>query len=72
VVDQREGIHVSWYASAGRFDQDRTGNAGSDYNTTSDNTWTAPSSSPMAVRLWIVLRDDRGGIGWSEYQLDVE
>jgi hypothetical protein len=70
VVDQREGIHVSWYATAGSFARDRTGNAGTDDDTTSDNPWTAPSSAGT-VNLWIVLRDDRGGIGWAEYVLDV-
>jgi hypothetical protein len=71
VVDQREGIHVSWYASAGRFDQDRTGNAGSDDATTSDDGW-APPTQATTVDLWVVLRDDRGGIGWAEYVLDVK
>jgi hypothetical protein len=71
VVDQREGIHVSWYATAGIFDQDRTGRAGTDDASTSDDGWTAPSSAGL-VHLWIVLRDDRGGIGWAEYVLDVK
>ena len=71
VVDQREGIHVSWYATAGTFDQDRTGRAGTDDATTSDDGWTPPASAGR-VQLWIVLRDDRGGIGWAEYALDVK
>jgi hypothetical protein len=70
VVDQREGIHVSWYATAGSFDQDRTGRAGTDDATTSDDGWTAPSQVGL-VNVWVVLRDDRGGIGWAEYVLDV-
>jgi hypothetical protein len=70
VVDQREGIHVSWYASSGSFDQDRTGNGGTDHKTTSDNAWTAPAQAGL-VHLWVVLRDDRGGIGWAEFGMDV-
>ena len=70
VVDQREGIHVSWYATAGTFDQDRTGRAGTDDATTSDDGWTAPAQAGL-VNVWVVLRDDRGGIGWAEYVLDV-
>jgi hypothetical protein len=71
VVDQREGMHVSWYATAGTFDQDRTGRAGTDDATTSDDGWTAPQTAGL-VDVWIVLRDDRGGIGWAEYVLDVK
>jgi hypothetical protein len=70
VVDQREGIHVSWYATAGTFDQDRTGNDGTNSATTSDNGWTPPSK-PGSVTLWVVFHDDRGGIGWATYALDV-
>jgi hypothetical protein len=71
VVDQREGIHVSWYATAGSFANDRTGNAAADDSTTSQNAWTAPAAAGL-VDMWIVLRDDRGGIGWAEYALEVE
>jgi hypothetical protein len=70
VVDQREGIHVSWYTTVGSFAQDRTGNAGTDDAVTSANQWTAPSS-PQDVTLWVVLHDDRGGIGWETYALSV-
>lgn len=71
VVDLREGIHVSWYATAGSFEQDRTGNSGTDDATTSDDAWTAPTRAGT-VHFWVVLRDDRGGIGWAEYVLDVK
>jgi hypothetical protein len=71
VVDQREGVDVAWYASAGSFDQDRTGRAGTDDATTSENGWTAPASA-TTVKLWVVLRDDRGGIGWAGYLFDVK
>jgi hypothetical protein len=70
VVDQREGIHVAWYATGGAFDNDRTGRDGTDTITTSDNGWQAPSS-PGKVYLWVVLSDDRGGIGWSGYTVTV-
>ena len=35
------------------------------------NAWTAPSD-PGLVRLWVVLRDDRGGVGWAEYLIQVD
>jgi hypothetical protein len=71
VVDQRESIDVAWYGTAGVFDQDRTGRTGTDQATTSEDGWTAPSSSGV-VTLWVVLRDARGGVGWAEYALEVK
>ncbi len=70
LVDQRESMAVAWFATGGVFDADRTGRDSADSVTTSDNGWTAPSAAG-AVHLWVVLRDDRGGIGWAEYVLDV-
>jgi hypothetical protein len=71
LVDTREGMHVSWFATGGSFGLDRTGTNGSDTTTTSDNTWQAPGS-PGTVHLWVVLHDDRGGIGWGAYTLQVQ
>jgi len=68
--DQREAIAVAWYATDGAFDFDRAGRSASDLATTSDNAWQAPAS-PEHVTLWVVLRDDRGGVGWEQYPIDV-
>ena len=68
--DQRESIAVAWFATAGSFDSDRTGRGATDTVTTSDNGWTAPGAAGP-LHLWVVLRDDRGGIGWAEYVLEV-
>lgn len=70
LADQRESIAVAWFATAGSFDSDRTGRSAADPAVTSDNGWTAPAT-PGPVRLWVVLRDDRGGTGWAEYALEV-
>jgi hypothetical protein len=70
LVDQREGIAVSWFATGGAFDSDATGRAGSDDQVTSDNGWQTPTG-PGPVTVWVVLRDDRGGVGWQTYALDV-
>jgi hypothetical protein len=70
LFDAREGMHVSWFATEGSFDLDRTGNDGSDTTTTSDNVWVAPSAG--TVHMWVVLHDDRGGIGWGSYTLTVQ
>jgi hypothetical protein len=70
LVDRREAMAVAWYATAGAFDFDRAGRRGDDLATTSDNAWRAPTT-PGKVTLWVVLRDDRGGVGWKQYTLDV-
>jgi hypothetical protein len=70
--DRRESIRVSWFATAGRFEHERTGRAESDADlTTTDNPWTAPDEA-AEVSLWAVIRDDRGGVGWRSYRLRVE
>jgi len=73
LVDQREGIAVAWFATGGSFDSDTTGRATTDTDTTNDDGWKAPSTQPQQnpVILWIVLHDDRGGVGWAEYAFDV-
>jgi hypothetical protein len=70
VVYQREGIDVAWTATAGIFDADSTGQSGTADTTTSDNGWTAPTTIGP-VHLWVVLTDDRHGVGWAGYVLDV-
>jgi hypothetical protein len=71
VVDAREGIHVSWFATGGSFDLDRTGSSSTDTTTNSQNGWTTPSQKGPA-HVWVVLHDDRGGVGWAGYSVQVE
>jgi hypothetical protein len=70
LVARREAVGVAWFATAGAFDNDRTGRSGDDPATTSDNGWQAPQA-PTQVTLWVVLRDERGGVGWQQYAVDV-
>jgi hypothetical protein len=74
IVDQRERISVSWFATAGSFASDTTGRDSNDTATTSDDVWTAPAQLPEQnpVILWVVLLDDRGGAGWAEYAFEVQ
>jgi hypothetical protein len=74
IVAQRERISVSWFATAGSFANDTTGRDSTDTASTSDNVWTAPSQPPQQnpVILWVVLEDDRGGVGWAEYAFEVQ
>ncbi|MBX3189509.1 MAG: hypothetical protein KF819_20965 [Labilithrix sp.] len=72
VRERREGITVAWYATAGVFAEEQTGRTESDPDgVDTSNVWTAPSS-PGLVRLWVVLRDDRGGVGWAEYLVAID
>lgn len=70
VVDRRESLDVTWYATGGTFDTARTAESASEAAST-DNTWTAPTTA-RAVTLWLVLRDDRGGVSFRTYHATVE
>lgn len=72
VLDRREAMRVAWFATAGSFERDRTGRPESEADvTSSDNLWRAPDDA-RAVFIWVVLRDDRGGVGWQAFTVDVE
>ncbi|MBX3218482.1 MAG: hypothetical protein KF850_41130, partial [Labilithrix sp.] len=66
VEERREGIRVSWFSTGGAFAEEQTGRSEEDADgTETSNVWTAPSE-PGLVRVWVVIRDDRGGVGWRE------
>lgn len=72
VRDRREAMRVSWFATAGSFEHDRSGRSEDEAEIHhSDNRWVAPMV-PSSVRLWLVLRDDRGGVGFSSFYVRVE
>jgi hypothetical protein len=70
IVDSREAIGVAWYATDGRLEVARTGRSADDPVRTSDNVWIAPAE-PGRVTLWMVLRDDRGGVSWRTLFVEV-
>lgn len=61
LVERRESLRVSWYATTGDFAADRTGRGEDEPESFTENTWTAPAE-PGPVQLWVVLRDARGGV----------
>lgn len=72
LVDRHESMRVSWFATAGHFADDHTGRLEAEFTqTSSDNDWRAPSDAGP-VFLWVVLRDDRGGVDFRSFQLLVE
>lgn len=63
LLQRREAISVTWYATGGSFAVARNGRSGDDTETSFTNTWTAPSSGEASI--WVVLRDERGGVGFA-------
>jgi hypothetical protein len=71
--EPREQIRVSWFATDGKFDHERTGSDESNSNdvvTSTSNRWTAPTT-PGVVHVWLVLRDSRGGVDYAGYDVTV-
>lgn len=60
VIAHRESMRVSWFATSGAFDVDRTGRSEEERELFTENGWTAPATA-RTVHLFVVLRDARGG-----------
>jgi hypothetical protein len=61
VQPRHESMRVSWFSTAGHFENAVTGREESEFDeTTTGDSWTAPAS-PGDVRVWAVIRDSRGG-----------
>lgn len=65
-----EVLTLSWFATKGTFDADRSGVSDGGAPTATENGWTAPKEAGP-VLVWAVLRDDRGGVSWKRYRFDV-
>lgn len=70
VAERRESLRVSWFATGGVFDADRTGRDANEVETFTDNAWTAPTAA-TPVHLYVVLRDTRGGVAFTTRSLTV-
>lgn len=70
VTTRREAMRVAWYVTGGRLERETSGRAESDLETSTSNRWQAPDQ-PGSYRLWIVLRDSRGGTDWASEDLVV-
>ncbi|HWZ87781.1 MAG TPA: hypothetical protein VNW92_02995 [Polyangiaceae bacterium] len=72
LVDRHESMRVSWFATDGEFADDHTGRLEEEFAvTSSDDPWRAPAT-PGTVFMWVVLRDDRGGVDYHSFQVQVE
>jgi hypothetical protein len=70
LVDRRESMRVSWFATGGALPVDSTLVGEDDSSTSASTTWRTPD--PGTAFVWIVLRDSRGGLAVRELQLVVE
>jgi hypothetical protein len=63
-----ENLRYAWLATAGSWSSGESGGPIDAFGNlpTLDSTWTAPEDAGD-VRLWLVQRDERGGLGWTEY-----
>jgi hypothetical protein len=68
LTTRRETMRASWFATAGAFAADRTGRSSEEPEPWTENTWSAPDPTGP-VHLFVVLRDDRGGVGFAAYEL---
>jgi hypothetical protein len=68
IADHREAIWLSWFATAGAFDDSLTG--GGEGDTATEGTWQSPAGAEV-VLLWLVLHDSRGGADFASYTLTV-
>lgn len=70
IITKRESMRVAWYVSTGRLDIESTGRDENDLSTVTSNVWTAPST-PGIAQIWLILRDSRGGVDYTTYNLSV-
>jgi hypothetical protein len=70
LVDRRESLWLSWFATAGVFDDSTTGRQEDDPAAFTENAWQSPADTAI-VFLWLVLHDSRGGTDFASYTLTV-
>jgi hypothetical protein len=71
VETRHESIRVSWFSTAGRFEDAVTGRDEAEFaETTTGNIWTAPELAGE-LRVWAVVRDARGGQSFRSFLVSV-
>ncbi|MDB4991129.1 MAG: hypothetical protein JWN04_6307, partial [Myxococcaceae bacterium] len=68
IVERTETLDVSWYTNGGEFSRDRT--TQDPAQPSSSNTLELDSDSTQPLMVWVVLRDERGGVGIGQLTLD--
>lgn len=70
LTSRREAISATWFATGGVLDLARNGRGGEDLVTSASNVWTAPDEAGE-VWLAVVLRDERGGVDYAGFRVEV-
>lgn len=70
LVDRRESLRVSWFATGGTLAVDASALAETSNATSVSTTWQTPAAGTAWI--WFVLRDSRGGVAVRGVQLTVE
>ena len=70
LVDRREAMRVSWFATGGSLPVDASAVAEDETATRVQTTWHTPG--PGHAVLWVVLRDSRGGIATQTIEVTIE
>ncbi len=70
---QLERLTFSWFADAGSWDKDRTSfiDGKTILAEAAANSWKAPDVLSAQATFAVVVRDDRGGVGWIERKLPI-
>jgi hypothetical protein len=73
LATDREIMRVSWFAAdhGGAFRDDRTGRGAEEAEAFTENEYVAPTA-PGQYPIWVVLRDDRGGVAWNSVLVRVQ
>ena len=70
IADHREALWLSWFVTAGAFEDSVTGGGEGDAAISTENVWQSPLTQG-GVFLWLVLHDSRGGTDFASYTLTV-
>lgn len=70
LIDRREAMRVSWFATGGTLAVDASAVAEASDATSASTTWQTPAAGTAWI--WIVLRDSRGGVAVRGAQVTIE
>lgn len=75
-IEDREILSMTWFYEAGSMDKSRSSfiDGFTDIDNLRENLYTTPISEDFSddeLRLFFVLRDDRGGLNWLESRLEL-
>jgi len=71
VIDRRESIVLAWYTTDGRFSSERSGRTEDEPDGVDTSVDFYAPTTPGPLRLWAVISDNRGGVGYRSVDLDV-